>query len=198
MNYTVTRDVIELLNDGPAWIVGEGHSFPTGQADHRCAVCGFPPEQHPAPPADFLAATEPCATCKGTAVLITDVLLTDGSFWETKDCPDCHNGKPRLNMMVGCPECEFSDFLCGQCDDGLVHAATVTAVGKVVPIIAWDDQKAVASLDEFIAIGSPTDPTWRAHYKRGDDIGRSITRQITLPANANPGMFALQVEKVSE
>jgi len=195
MNYTVTPDVIEQLNEsGPAWIVGEGepkwgeyHTVPTPNGKGMQAR-----DAEIAPPADFLAAVEPCAMCDPGDPGFLNVI--DGSGNWAKDCPDCIFGKPRLNLMVDCVHGMTQSFamskgaICSKCrNTNSIHAATVTAVGDVLPIesnrTAKRDHAHIAVTDDGVTF------VWRP--------GNSF-HIITLPANAKPGMFALQVEKVPE
>ena len=182
MKHTVDQETIEQLNEsGSTWIVGEG-KLVLWSANGKEYI----------PLADLVVPAEPCARCDG------DGFIDAQSDYEVSgDCLECHDGKPRLDLMVACPECDKLMPLCGtqgmptnpDCDNGLVHAATVTAVGKVVPI-AEDNLSALLSRGP--CVGRADNGDW---YRF---IPNEVPCRITLPANARPGMFALQVEKVPE
>jgi len=207
MNITTTPDVIEQLDEtGSAWIVGEGSpcATPTSCPRFTRQMC---PHGGIHPPADLVAAAEPCATCDGSG---QDIQRGKSHGPDSKCSRGCHNGKPRLDLMVEClpfrPEgiwqcngCHrtYPEYVNGCVDDhdsprkvvlvvpgnGEVHAATVTAVGEVVPIHhdEWGADHDYMTPDGFM-------------------FGPKVIKHgpYALPANAKPGMYALQVEKVPE
>jgi len=218
MNITVTRDVIALLNEsGNAWIVGEGkqpHVSDMLTLEAACASVGIERGKTthqmmceylaPHPPADLVAATVPCATCEGDGAAanvddLDDVDVSSEYAYVAADCGECDGyGKPRIDLMVDCDGdhyqstdlSDLGDWLCTKnCTPGRqVHAATVTAVGKVMPIVD----------SEYTSIHDQTSPRMVVGHTSTWIVDGSDISDITRPANAKPGMYALQVEKVPE
>jgi len=179
-------DVIERLNEsGTAWIVGEGEACDGTQRVISGNKCRWPAPHAPhTPPADLVAAAEPCVTCWGDGNVIGR--HPQGGHITNLPCPArCHDGKPRISLMVKCDCCDCS---CGPPH----HAATVTAVGDVVPIVECSGSNQYPDHPAILLIPAPVSAAMFYDPTPGVPL-----HDVTLPANARPGMFALQVEKVA-
>jgi hypothetical protein len=121
----------------------------------------------------------PCEWCQGEGSIGES--FPGGERLHFVDCDDCGaTGRHTFTIDVETGTDERAPW----------YRTLLVHVVQVLPIVRWDDQRAIASYDAFIVTGSPTDPEWLRGYQRGTDIGRKMFRP-SLPPDAVPGMWAV-------
>lgn len=154
----VSRAQVDALLAGCPVIVVEG------EWDHDDSV-GLYGTSFFAPPADLVAATEATCWCSSTDRLLPGLVWAhgphpDGSSGKYVDCPDCIDGRPWVDLVVGCETCggqhsaqspmpgywrngrivnvaggcAFVTVTCPDCTDGQRTVARVQ-ISEVVPIV---------------------------------------------------------------
>jgi hypothetical protein len=111
-------------------------------------------------------------------------------------------GRHTFTIDIECPVLAFEGSAvhdhpdvnpCPVCSGVTTYRVSVVP-GMVLPIVAWDEQKQIATLDHFIATGWKQNPEWAVEYRRGAHIGRQ-QKPITLPSAATPGKhWAVKLE----
>lgn len=171
------------------------------EATNACPLRHYPhgPDCQRTVPPEWQALTEACAKCYGTGWRKASDLARSGN--QPLHCPYCHEGRRTVEVACGHPLHDTSRLDGGwgvcvphRCRAGVLGRAVID--GDWMPIVDWKDQRAIATLDQFVATGWEGDPSWFGLYTRGAHLGRKL-EHITLHGHTDPGGYAARFKVIA-